>query len=84
MVKPKPDISCAKKTGHFDLLTTVRCLAGEAWHGHCGEHSFSEVLDSVQVNNIALEINQQVFPVFSIPIDKPIFRPAILNDAVQY
>jgi 2-iminobutanoate/2-iminopropanoate deaminase len=25
MVKPKPDISCAKKTGHFDLLTTELC-----------------------------------------------------------
>jgi hypothetical protein len=27
-VKPKPDISLAKKTGHFDLLTTGRKLKG--------------------------------------------------------
>jgi hypothetical protein len=26
MVKPKPDISCAKKTGHFHLLTTFKFL----------------------------------------------------------
>ena len=26
MVKPKPDISCAKKTGHFHLLTTQKFI----------------------------------------------------------
>jgi hypothetical protein len=39
MVKPKPDISLAKKTGHFNLLTTRETLLVSLAHDVSGEIS---------------------------------------------
>jgi len=62
MVKPKPDISLAKKTGHFNLLTTVSKLGRDCDQVSCffrHDDNLFKTTDCCETNKYSISNNLQ-------------------------